>query len=526
MRKIRRNQKRQARRSRLTKRTLAAGAAAAITIAAGAAIEKTFAATPDPHQLPVKQDADGDLLADREEFAIGYDPFNPDQNRNLLLDGAELANRCADVISSLPTWAPGEPRPIPLSTYRIEHLLDGLEQCDICGQWIHMGGSEIINPKLALHYPDPNDPMNSVFLPDLAVHYMTHGSFDCAGSEHKGRVDIPRLLRTLELRFPCDPNEHQLPLDANDLDGDLLADLEELASGYDLYDPDQDDNLTPDGIDLANQCAEVIDQLPVFDPYSADAPEYLHKQNFFQKGIEECHICGMYVNMGFWKVVNPALKLEIDVPDIVCHYMTHGAFSYSGDIHGKGRIDVPALLNVLEMPRRCGHLGTLYLPGDSNKDCEEDFKDLAHFADKWLDSTDPNQPPEPVITYQVTDCDPGTYQAVPPPLPLRGNEPPPHFSASVEGQYVHFQDMVAANCCPDEIKLEMTLDDNLITVFEKEYLTSPCYCNCEFPATATLGPFDDGAYTLEVYLLNGIDDGEPSTVHFIGSINLNIGSGP
>ncbi|UCG46632.1 MAG: hypothetical protein JSU94_14125, partial [Phycisphaerales bacterium] len=263
-----------------------------------------------------------------------------------------------------------------------------------------------------------------------------------------------------------------------------------------------------------------------FDPYSADAPEYLHKQNFFQKGIEECHICGMYVNMGFWKVVNPALEAEIDVPDIVCHYMTHGSFSYSGDIHGKGRIDVPALLNVLEMPRRCGHLGALYLPGDYNKDCKEDFKDLAHFADKWLDSTDPNQPPEPVITYQVTDCDPGTSQAVPPPLPLRGNEPPPHFSASVEGQYVHFQDMVAANCCPDEIKLEMTLEESLITVFEKEYLTSPCYCNCEFPATATLGPFDDGAYTLEVYLLNGIADGEPSTVHFIGSINLNIGSGP
>jgi hypothetical protein len=102
--------------------------------------------------------------------------------------------------------------------------------------------------------------------------------------------------------------------------------------------------------------------------------------------------------MGYWQIVNPRLGLSIDVHDITCHYMSHGSFSYSGtqikpphDPFHAGRIDLALLVRIIEMPQRCGDLGTLYLPGDYNKDCEEDFKDFADFADKWLKSTDPNQ---------------------------------------------------------------------------------------------------------------------------------------
>jgi len=50
-----------------------------------------------------------------------------------------------------------------------------------------------------------------------------------------------------------------------------------------------------------------------------------------------------------------------------------------------------AVAKILEMPYVCGHLGTIHLPGDFNKDCTENFKDFADFADKWLQSTDPAQ---------------------------------------------------------------------------------------------------------------------------------------
>jgi len=241
---------------------VSAGVAAAITLGMGVGISKANGPDPpDPHQLTVKCDADADLLANREEIAIGYNVFRADQNRNAIRDGVELARYCCEVVNELPVYPPG---PLPDNIYRILHALDGLEQCEVCGKWIHMGGWEIINRKLNLRYPDLNDPMERSFLPDLALHYMEHGSFDCLGSRHKGRVNIQRLLRVLELRFPYDPNEHQLPVDGNDLDKDLLTDNEELSSGWNLYDADQNNNLTPDGPERAGRCAEIIDALPVY----------------------------------------------------------------------------------------------------------------------------------------------------------------------------------------------------------------------------------------------------------------------
>jgi hypothetical protein len=88
--------------------------------------------------------------------------------------------------------------------------------------------------------------------------------------------------------------------------------------------------------------------------------------------------------MGYWQVINPKLGLSIEVPDIVCHYMGHGSFSYSGDVHGKDRIDVALLVKILEMPRRCGDLGTIYSPVDWNEDCQVNLADLAVFATYWL----------------------------------------------------------------------------------------------------------------------------------------------
>ncbi|MHC4657434.1 MAG: hypothetical protein ACYS91_20805 [Planctomycetota bacterium] len=281
-------------------------------------------------------------------------------------------------------------------------LLRGVETCDICGTIVNMGGVVIVNPALNLTYPEPSSYGLLVYLPYISLHYMEHGSFDCYGSLHTGRVNIPRLMRVLERRFPYEPNSHQLPLDyvldpngqlapdSSDLDGDLLADSEELAAGYNLHDPDQDQDLIPDGIELAGQCGEVIDNLPVYEPNTPGINE-LYKVDCFQRGLERCGVCGAPRNMGYWQIINPKLGLSIDVPDIICHYMSHGSFSYDGNVHGKGRIDVPLLVKILEMPRRCRDLGTLYLPGDLNEDCCGNFKDLAEAAEKWLECTDPDR---------------------------------------------------------------------------------------------------------------------------------------
>ncbi|MHC4538574.1 MAG: hypothetical protein ACYS74_02175, partial [Planctomycetota bacterium] len=368
-----------------------AGTAAVITLGAGASLNKAVGVSkPDGHQLPVSQDADGDLLAGAEETAIGYLPFNSDQNRNAVADGVELAQHCAAVIDKLYLYVPGTMMPIPYSPYKVRRAMFGSELCDICGQKVNMGGVEIFNPRVELQYPDPNDPLDGALLPDLALHYMEHGSFDCLGDAHQGRVDVPRLLRVLETRHPYDPNDHRLAVEGADLDGDLLKDTEELASGYSLYDADQDDDLTADGIELAGQCARSIDSLPVFDP---NGPEIhaLYKVNFLQRGLEYCDICGTTVNMGYWQVTNLKLGLSIDVPVLALHYMGHGSFSYAGDVHRTGRMDVPLLAKILEMPRRCGDLGTMYLPSDTNKDCRVDSTDFLELVERWLEDAEMNR---------------------------------------------------------------------------------------------------------------------------------------
>jgi hypothetical protein len=377
MRRLRRAQQRHVRERKIFKRrAVAAGTAAAITLGAGFAVNKAAAANvPDKHQLVVKQDADADLLADREELAIGYRPYDGDQNRNATLDGLELATRCAAIIAQLPWQADAAPG----ATYRWHTAQKGIETCDICGETVNMGPAGIVNPKLGLN----------VDCPLIALHYMEHGSFSFASNVHTGRIDIPTLMRALEVRFPGEPDEHQLPVAGDDLDGDLLTDNEELAAGYNLYDADQDNNLVPDGIELAKQCAEVMETLPVHEP-NAPGVDELYKASFMQRGIELCEICGHSANMGYWQVINPNLGLSLDVPDIVCHYMQHGSFSYWGDRHGKGRIDVALLARILEMPRRCGDLGTIFAPSDMNQDCKTDLADLAKLAERWLDSTEPN----------------------------------------------------------------------------------------------------------------------------------------
>jgi predicted outer membrane repeat protein len=118
---------------------------------------------------------------------------------------------------------------------------------------------------------------------------------------------------------------------------------------------------------------------------------------------------------------------------------------------------------------------------------------------------------EPGMTYHIDDCNLAASAS----LAVEQAEQT-RFTVTVEGQHIHFDDMMVANCCPDELELDMTVDDNIITIYEIETTTAPCRCICDFPVTATLGPFEPGTYTLEVYEDYG---------GFIGSTTVVVGSG-
>jgi parallel beta-helix repeat protein len=130
------------------------------------------------------------------------------------------------------------------------------------------------------------------------------------------------------------------------------------------------------------------------------------------------------------------------------------------------------------------------LPGDLNRNQTVDFRDFAVFAEKY----DESHLAEPNIIYNISDCIGGLSQI--------DQMDQTRFTVTVEGKHIHFEDMMVANCCTplSNLWLEMTVNGNLITIYEREELPLyPCFCICDYPVDANSGPFETGTYTLDVY---------------------------
>jgi len=147
------------------------------------------------------------------------------------------------------------------------------------------------------------------------------------------------------------------------------------------------------------------------------------------------------------------------------------------------------------------------LPGDFDRSQFVDFNDFAILGGQWS-----QKGPGPGISYNIGGC-------IPVDFPSSTAEEPneTRFTVTVVGSNIHFEDMMRANCCPEELDVQMTLEDNLITIYEIErfFTRVPCPCICDFPITATFGPFEPGTYIFAVYQNNS----------FIGSTTVTIENG-
>lgn len=119
--------------------------------------------------------------------------------------------------------------------------------------------------------------------------------------------------------------------------------------------------------------------------------------------------------------------------------------------------------------------------------------DFAAFAENWLKGVNEDGY---IQWLNVQPCDAGGGQ-----LGLDSNDT--RFSITVQGNNLYFEDLINANCCKDEIRLNISVEGNKITIYETEITPNPCHCLCDFPTTALLGPFADGDYTVEVFDVGG-----------------------
>jgi hypothetical protein len=147
------------------------------------------------------------------------------------------------------------------------------------------------------------------------------------------------------------------------------------------------------------------------------------------------------------------------------------------------------------------------IPSDFDRSRFVNFNDFAILGGQWR-----QKGPGPGMTYDIGGC-------IPVDFPSSTAEEPneTRFTVMVEGRNIYFEDMMQANCCPEELDVQMTLEDNLITIYEIErfFTRVPCPCICDYPITAKLGPFDPGTYIFEVYQKSS----------FIGSTVVTIENG-
>ncbi|MCK4416720.1 MAG: hypothetical protein KAV99_00950 [Candidatus Latescibacteria bacterium] len=300
---------------RLSKRVAVIATTACLVFAPGLA---TSVEESDPHLIPVAEDRDSDGLKDSEEGYLNTDPDNPDTDEDGVLDGIQVAREIWETIQGLPR------KVTTAGYYAVEYSSWGLETCEICGQTVNMGYIEVVNGTTGL----------SMQIPYIALHYLEHGSLGYDGDLHDGRVDPVLFNRIIN----TDP--HFLPIE-NDTDSDGLTDAEEPYFNLDSNNADTDSNGVLDGVQLAQQMHDAIENLKTNE--SETEP---YKVEYMMRGLEECEICGQWVNMGYIVVVNPRKGLQMEIPCIALHYMEHGSFGYRGDFH-KGRIDPVKLTKIL-----------------------------------------------------------------------------------------------------------------------------------------------------------------------------------
>lgn len=259
-------------------------------------LESSEPIVPDAHlkSLSLEADPDQDYIENFYETIIGLDGWRPDSDGDGVPDGSDLARSLYQACQSLPE------QPRPDGPYIEHHMMRGLETCAVCSLTVNMGYAVIINPLDNL----------SLQIPYLSLHhFLEHGSFSYDGSVHgTGRINAALLNLLVNSRG----RSHWLDQSYSD---QQRAEHRLLAAR--------------------------IDSLP--RSVQLSAPFVIEHQ---AKGIERCHCCGEYFNMGFLEIQNPAQKVSCNLSYIAFHFLHCGGNKFSGE-YNSGTIDIALLKKVL-----------------------------------------------------------------------------------------------------------------------------------------------------------------------------------
>lgn len=172
-----------------------------------------------------------------------------------------------------------------------------------------------------------------------------------------------------------DPHVRTAP---DDQDGDGLSYAEEVLLGGSPSTSDSNNNGVLDGIDESLTLSALIAGLP-----RTPVPDAPYVMEFQMDGVEQCAVCGEWVDMGFIRIIHPLRDLVVDIPYIGLHYLEHGGLGYEGSLH-EGRVDIARIKQIL-FPYDPSHIIPGYVYDDEDSDRLENNEEP-------LVSTDPDNP--------------------------------------------------------------------------------------------------------------------------------------
>jgi len=171
------------------------------------------------------------------------------------------------------------------------------------------------------------------------------------------------------------------------------------------------------------------------------------------------------------------------------------------DVNRDGSVNVIDLQDVKNVVF-CADTSASVLPGCEWADFDND-NDVDHndYAVMQGCISGPNVPADPncadfsprIDTYSNSGCLPGDAQKDG--YPWCGDDT---FEMTAEAHSLHVTHRNATyNCCPDDIRVELTVAGRTLHLTEEEILTMPCACLCCYDVETTVVGLSPGTYTVE-----------------------------
>ena len=173
---------------------------------------------------------------------------------------------------------------------------------------------------------------------------------------------------------------------------------------------------------------------------------------------------------------------------------------YSSDITADQQVDIADLAIMAGQWLDTPGLFSADIAPEPNGDGIVNLLDFALLSEQWL-----NGATHRITNLVVGECNRGDQTvAQATDENISTEEPLNSYTIAVDESYIDIDGFFWENCCVANLHFDLIVDSQIIKVYIRENNNgSYCTCICQYPMSATFGPFDSGEYLFEIYDVGG-----------------------